>query len=123
MISVYYQSHSQTNDQQGFDAIGFITFHETSPQWTEGTLKDLQTDIFSKLNYAEMGGCIEGITILSLTIDTLGNVVDPKIMRSLSKNLDEQLLAEIVKHKFIPGKFGDHKVPIRLNIPFRIRLE
>ena len=69
------------------------------------------------------GQCIAGITVLQFKVDTLGQVKEPKIMRSLSKEIDEQLLKIIWNYKFEPGILIDKKAEFNLNLPIRIKLE
>jgi outer membrane biosynthesis protein TonB len=104
------------------DTLVFVTPLEILPKWTEGTNKELIQEITMNIKYPN-GQCIAGITVLQFKVDTLGQVKEPKIMRSLSKEIDEQLLKIIWNYKFEPGILIDKKAEFNLNLPIRIKLE
>ncbi len=100
----------------------FITPHQTPPKYKYGTNKELMEILYSKIQYP-IQECIEGTTILQFTIDTLGQVQDPIIRKSISKKIDAQLLEEICNFEFEPGTLRRKKVKTNMNLPFRIKLE
>jgi len=104
------------------ESLVFVTPIEIMPKWTKGTNRELIQEITSSIKYPNEQ-CIEGITVLQFKVDTLGQVKEPKIMRSLSKEIDQQLLKIIWNYKFEPGILIDKKVELILNLPIRIKLE
>lgn len=104
------------------ESLVFVTPIEIMPKWTQGTNNELIQEITSSIKYP-YEQCIEGITVLQFKVDTLGQVKEPKIMRSLSKEIDQQLLKIIWNYKFEPGIQIDKKVEMVLVLPIRIKLE
>ena len=104
------------------DTLLFVTPLEIMPKWTEGTNKELIQKITSNIKYPNEQ-CVEGTTVLQFKVDTLGQVKEPKIMRSISKEIDEQLLKIIWNYKFESGILIDRKAEFSLNLPIRIKLE
>lgn len=95
---------------------------EKSPKWTQGTNQELIQNLKTKISYPK-DQCISGITVMHFRVDTFGQVLDPKIVRSISKNIDTQLIKLIVDFTFIPGKFFDKKVDFNMTLPIRLDLE
>ena len=56
-------------------------------------------------------------------VDTFGHVKVPKILRSISKEIDKQLLMIICNYNFEPGVLINQKAEFILNLPIRIRLD
>lgn len=92
---------------------------ETQPIHISGNDKNLISALYENLCYS-CEKCLGGTTILSFKIDTSGFVVDPKILRSIDSQIDQQLLKEICNHTFIPGTLYGKKVKTTMHIPIRI---
>ncbi len=92
------------------------------PHWVEGNNSDLIKLIHQNLNYPS-DECVQGIVILEFTVDTFGNVVNPKIHRSISGYIDKQLLSAIVGYKFRPSTYMNKRVSSVLSFPFKIYLK
>ena len=92
------------------------------PKWTKGSNAEMLAEIQSQLEYPQEGS-IQGVIVLQITIDTFGKVQNPKIIRSISKDLDKQLLECINQYDFLPGSVNGRKVPVQLNLPFKIKIE
>ena len=107
---------------QAIESIELVTPIEIQPKWTLGTNEQLIMEITSKIEYP-VEQCIEGITVLQFTVDTLGQVANPKIRRSISKKIDEQLLNLICDYEFEPGILFDRKSNFNMYLPIRIKLE
>jgi len=99
-----------------------ISIVEKHPKYIHGTNVDLHKLISSQLNYP-VEECLAGTTILSFTVNRYGKVESPKIIKSLSKNIDKQLIKLIQKYEFIPGEILGKPVNFNMCFPFRIRLE
>lgn len=109
---------------QNTDSTGMVGFINPNilPVWKEGTNQELVKHIFRSIKYPNED-CISGVTILQAKIDTFGHVIDAKILRSVSKKIDAQLLGIISNYCFEPGYFRDKKVESFINIPIRISLD
>ena len=94
---------------------------ESDPTHISGDNENLISAIYEKLKLPK-GKCLSGITILTFNIDTSGNVVCPKISRSVDTYIDKQLLKEINNHTFIPGTLYGKKVETTVHLPIRICL-
>jgi len=112
----------KSESQSQVDDVIFVTPIEPTPKWIDGSNEELLKLMTKKLTYPKEE-CIQGTVVLRFQVDTFGNVENARVRRSVSKNIDSQLLNEIVKHKFIPGKIGSRKVVSALNFPFKIKLE
>jgi outer membrane biosynthesis protein TonB len=115
-------SNGQIENKNMSEGIELVTPIEIQPKWENGSNQDLMKLIQSKIKYPSEE-CIEGTTVLQFKIDTIGNVIEPKIMRSISLNIDKQLTSEIVNYKFEPGSIMNRKSEFSMNFPFRIKLE
>ena len=62
---------------------------------------------------------IQGIVIVTITVNADGTVRDPEITKSLDKDLDKQALTAVVKWKFDPatkdGKPVAYRVPVEID--------
>lgn len=97
----------------------FVNRSESQPVHISGNNEKLISTLYDNLTFPK-GKRIEGMTILTFRIDTMGNVVDPKISRSVDLHIDRQLLKEIRNHTFIPGKLYGKKVETTMTIPIHI---
>ena len=69
----------------------------------------------------EMG--IQGVVYVCFIVDAEGKVIEPKILKSLAKPLDEEALRVITKEvKFTPGYYQGKAVPVRMVLPIRFRI-
>ena len=69
----------------------------------------------------EMG--IQGVVYVGFIVDAEGKVIEPKILKSLAKPLDEEALRVITKEvKFTPGYYQGNAVPVRMVLPIRFRI-
>ena len=69
----------------------------------------------------EMG--IQGVVYVGFIVDPEGKVIEPKILKSVAKPLDEEALRVITKEvKFTPGYFQGKAVPVRMVLPIRFRI-
>ena len=99
-----------------------ILVNETEAKYKNGGNEELLQDLYSKIKYPTQE-CISGLTILQITIDTLGYVINPTIKKSISKFIDDQLIDEICNYKFIPAELNGRKIESILLLPFRICIE
>ena len=69
----------------------------------------------------EMG--IQGVVYVGFIVDAEGKVIEPKILKSVAKPLDEEALRVITKEvKFTPGYYQGKAVPVRMVLPIRFRI-
>ena len=67
--------------------------------------------------------CIEGMIVISFTVDKKGNIINPKILRDLGGGFGREGLRVISRMpQWIPGKFSGVPSDIQMNIPIRIGL-
>jgi TonB family protein len=65
---------------------------------------------------------VGGMTVVTVTIDELGNVEEAKIFRSSNPLFDEVSLTAAKKCKFKPAKLHDQIIKVNMNIPFSFKL-
>jgi TonB family protein len=65
----------------------------------------------------------EGTVRLELAIDTEGDVLSAKVIKSAGFGFDEAALDAVRIAKFIPAMVGDRPVPVRVVIPIRFELK
>ena len=69
----------------------------------------------------EMG--IQGVVYVGFIVDPEGKVIEPTILKSVAKPLDEEALRVITKEvKFTPGYYQGKAVPVRMVLPIRFRI-
>ena len=69
----------------------------------------------------EMG--IQGVVYVGFIVDPEGKVIEPKILKSVAKPLDEEALRVITKEvKFTPGYYQGKAVPVRMVLPIRFSI-
>jgi len=66
---------------------------------------------------------IEGLVTVTIVIDTAGNVVDARILKSLHQMLDEAAINAIRQWKFTPAMQRDKPVNVRMDVPIKFALE
>ena len=95
---------------------------EILPKYKYGTNEELHKLIYAQLKYPNQG-CIHGTTFLAFTVNKEGKVESPEIKRSISSELDEQLIRIIKKYEFEPGKLDGKIGRYQMVFSFKIRLE
>ena len=61
-----------------------------------------------------------GTTVTQFKIDTIGNISDIKTLKSLDKDLDEELRRIVsIMPKWIPAKQGKKAIEVTLNLPLK----
>ena len=115
-------THDQKTTTEPIEENVLVTPLEISPVWVNGTNDALLKLIQSKIEYPKEQ-CLAGSCVLQFTVDTFGIVREPQMKRSISKKIDDQLFAEIVKYKFESGTMMNKKTNFLMNFPFRIILE
>lgn len=99
--------------------IEYVTPFEIMPKWSRGTNQELIEKIKSTIKYPNEQ-CLEGTTLLQFIVDKLGKVKEPKIIRSISKQIDRQLLKVICRYEFEPGILIDKKVDFLVTLPISV---
>jgi len=76
-------------------------------------------------NYPELArkAEIEGTVFLEVVVDTIGRVVDVKVVKSLHALCDQSAVDAARKWRFSPAKQRDKPVPVRVQVPVRFTLE
>ena len=68
-------------------------------------------------------GCGQGRVVVSFSIDTDGIIVDPKVIRSVDKELDAEALRVVsLMPKWEPGYQGDSLVRVKYNLPVTFKM-
>jgi protein TonB len=84
-----------------------------------------QEELYSKIIYPEIPkkANIEGRVVVQFVLDKQGNVTDPKIIRSVHPDLDEEVLRVIKLVKFSPGVQNGVLVKVRMvqSINFKLK--
>lgn len=117
-IKIYQQNETTPNT--------IFTNWEKMPTYKYGTNQELMEILYSQIEYPAHK-YISGTTVLRITIDTNGLVLNPEIMISVAPEIDAQLLNAIVDCEFIPGEIlGENKSvksKFNMHLPFKIDLE
>ncbi len=96
----------------------FVDPIQIMPKYKFGTNAELLNLIQGQLTYSE-NECLDGITVLNFTISKEGKVEKPRILRSVSEKIDEQLLTLIVKYEFEPAVYWGKVCEVQFYMPFR----
>lgn len=73
-------------------------------------------------NFKRLANANTGVVLVSFVINTDGTIRDAKIVRSVSKEADNESLRVVgLMPKWKPAKVGGKIVPMVYNIPFRIQ--
>lgn len=64
----------------------------------------------------------QGVCMISIIVDTHGNVVNPRILRALGMGLDEKALAAVSRYRFKPAMRHGQPVPVRITVAVDFRL-
>lgn len=90
---------------------------EISPVFPGGDINLLRF-IAENIRYPETGSGVQGRVFVRFDVDTLGNVCDPKILRGLGPEFDQEAL-RVVKlfPKIRPGRFNGKIVKMSMTVP------
>ena len=70
----------------------------------------------------EMG--IQGVVYVGFVVNEKGEVIQPKVLRSLAVPLDKEALRVVGEDvKFTPGYHKGAAVPVRMVLPIRFRIQ
>ena len=107
------KTHKKIEEDQIFIAV------EHEPEIIGG-LAALQ----SKVHYTEMAKRIgiEGTIYIQIVVNEEGKVIDAKILRGLSPDLDEMSLNAVKSTLFKPGTQRGRPVKVRMTVPIKFRL-
>ena len=64
----------------------------------------------------------QGVCMISIIVDTRGNAVNPRILRTLGMGLDEKALAAVSRYRFKPAMRHGQPVPVRITVAVDFRL-
>ena len=99
---------------------------ETMPSFNGGGIDSLLQFIKRNIRYPKSGleSKKEGIVYIQFTVDTLGNVVNPRVIRGIDPDFDAEALRVIkLSPPWTPGKMWDKAAAFPYTIPVRFRLE
>ena len=72
---------------------------------------------------ADYEGCAQGRVVVSFTINEDGSIVDPKVTKSLDKELDAEALRVVgLMPKWIPAKYDGKAKKEKVDIPITFKL-
>jgi TonB family protein len=110
---------AQTNDKKA------LTIAEHMPEFPGGN-DSLSRYMADNVIYPDdaIDGNIQGKVYVEFIIDTAGNVIDPKIIKSVHPLLDSAAIA-VVRYMppWKPGEDGNRKVPVYVKLPVTFHLE
>jgi TonB family protein len=65
---------------------------------------------------------IEGVVILQVDIDATGAVMDVQVVQGLGSGCDEAAAEAMKQSTFTPAYAGTDPVPVRIRIPYRLKI-
>ena len=110
--------HDEKYDQllnQDRYVLGVIT--STMPIYKYGGEEGLYKFLGKNLKYPT--NTLQGTVYVSFIVDTLGNVVDPIIKKSLSTEADNEVLRVVRMLAFNPGTEAGRKVQVKFMLPIK----
>ena len=119
LIEFSYAQDGQTDSFYTPDGKRKVTIAALYPGKTAGLNLDIANNM--KIPKKAVKDEIHGQLIIQITIDTFGNVTNPKIIKSLREDVD-QAAVEMTAHlkPFIPARMGGKTVPFVIKIPIKI---
>lgn len=99
---------------------------ETMPSFNGGGIDSLLQFIKRNIRYPKSGleSKKEGIVYIQFTVDTLGNVVNPRVIRGFDPDFDAEALRVIkLLPPWTPGKMWDKAAAFPYTIPVKFRLK
>lgn len=92
------------------------------PGGDEALMRFLGTNI--KYPKEDIDNGTSGIVYVQFTIDEKGNLINSKVLRSVSPTLDAESLRVVrTLPNWIPGKMHNRKVSIQYNLPIKFSLQ
>lgn len=124
-VNVKYTVPIQFNHPDESSENHTFTVVEKMPKFPEGEhalLKHISSQIKYPVIAQENG--IQGRVVVSMVIDTDGNVVDPEIVRGVDPSLDTEALRVVNSlPKWEPGEQRGKKVRVKYTLPVQFRLQ
>ena len=65
---------------------------------------------------------VEGIVVLLVKIDSLGNPTNPRIMKGIGMGCDEEAIRLVKTAKFTPAYHKGNYIKLNISIPIKFRL-
>lgn len=120
IISLYAAAPQKNSDEplKVYDVV------EVMPSYPGGTVALMQF-LAQNIKYPKdaIAKGIQGRVIIQFTVDKEGNVINPKVSRSVYPSLDKEALRVVRKMgKWTPGELNGKKVNVKYNIPVSFRL-
>ena len=86
-----------------------------------GGVKALQESVEERYPESAKDSGIEGRVIVQFVVDKQGNVQDPRVTRSVHKQLDEAAIEAVREQKFKPGRQRGEPVNVQMSLPVTFR--
>ncbi|MBN1414628.1 MAG: energy transducer TonB [Bacteroidales bacterium] len=95
---------------------------EVLPCLLDGT--DVKTCVEQRIRYPEKAKAlrIEGVVIIEFTVDTNGNVCNPRIVEDIGACCGQAAMVAVRSMKFKPAIQNGYAVPCAMRIPIRFEL-
>lgn len=74
-----------------------------------------------KVDTAELGGGLEGDVVVEITIDEKGNIVEKKVLRSLTPSVDLKVLAALEGWHFLPATRNGMPIASKQDVYYHFR--
>lgn len=112
------------NEDDSFIIVGMV--HESQPEFPGG-LDSLYKRIRQNFIYPEQAkkDSIQGKVFVTFTVDTMGFIQNPEVVRGRHPLLDQEairLIKTLPKYK-TPAKLNGKSVPLKFTIPIRFKLK
>lgn len=123
-VFIFYQfAFSQINaiDTNAIQVFDFVEHQPEFPGGTEGLMDYLAEHIHYPADARELG--IEGKVYARIIVDHTGKVIQPKIIRGLSRSIDSTVIAVLSSMpEWQPGMMNNKAVNVYYTIPVEFRL-
>lgn len=122
-LELYLGESSSNEERKLFDEDSCYYFPEVEPQFPGG-MEGLSKFISDSLQYpgVESNGYKRGIVYVTFIVDKDGTVLNPKIMRGVSEELDKEALRLVtIMPKWIPARYNNKAVRSKYTLPVHFK--
>lgn len=114
-----------TNELSENDTLEVVPVMPEFPGGQQALMQFISKNIQYPKEISQGEMCIQGRVIIQFIVDKEGNVVNPKVVRSVDSNLDKESLRVINQMpKWKPGELADGtKVAVKFTVPVMFRLQ
>ena len=112
---------SVTNEESSTNVCKMPDKMPEFPGGTKGLMNFLATNV--KYPQVAVNNKTEGRVLVQFVVDKNGKVTKPKVVKSVSKELDEEAMRVVaLLPDFIPGEKDGKKVPVFFTLPISFKL-